>query len=150
MRRSLQGKLIISYLIIALITVLVVSAIIQLTSGQFMLNLVAEQQTALLKESAQTYYAAQGTLEVFFDYYVQASRVAPAQAQPGAPDNPPRISWLAWPGGYRISGRVAHAWVRAWTDRASRADPPHYSGRSKWNDGCLDFARYEVRVQAQC
>lgn len=40
MRRSLQGKLVLSYLIVALITVLVVSALIRLTSGQSLMNLV--------------------------------------------------------------------------------------------------------------
>ncbi len=73
MKRSLSGKLILSYLAVALITVLVVSAILRLTSGQFMLNLVAEQQTALLRESVQTYYGENGTLEGFFTYYMQSS-----------------------------------------------------------------------------
>lgn len=88
MKRSLQGKLILSYLAVALITVLVVSALIRLTSGQSLMNLVVEQQTALFKESAQTYYKSNGTMQGFFDYYMQTNLVAPwPEQQP--PDNPP-------------------------------------------------------------
>jgi hypothetical protein len=53
MRRSLQGKLIFSYLAVALITVLVVSALIRLTSGQSLMNLVMQQQTAILAERSK-------------------------------------------------------------------------------------------------
>ncbi len=49
MRRSLQSKLILSYLAVALTTVLVVSAVVWLTSGQSLMNLVVEEQTALLR-----------------------------------------------------------------------------------------------------
>jgi two-component system sensor histidine kinase BaeS len=72
MRRSLRGKLILSYLAVALITVLVVSAIIRMTSGQSLMNLVMQQQTALLNESVQTYYTTYGSLEGFFETYLQA------------------------------------------------------------------------------
>jgi len=66
MNRSLQGKLILSYLAVALITVLVVSTLIWLTSGQSLMNLVQGQQTALMKESVQAYYTANGTLDGYF------------------------------------------------------------------------------------
>lgn len=89
MRRSLQSKLILSYLAVALITVLVVSAIIRLTSGQFMLNLVAEQQTAALKESLQTYFSANGTLDGFIDNYQPVRSNEPPPTQPGDPGKPP-------------------------------------------------------------
>ncbi len=90
MKRSLQGKLILSYLAVALITVLVVSALIWLTSGQSLMNLVVEQQTALLKEAAQTYYTANGTMEGFLDYYNLVNRLQPKPApdNPDDPDNP--------------------------------------------------------------
>lgn len=88
MKRSLKGKLILSYLAIALITVLVVSALIRLTSGQFMLNMVAEQQTSLLKEAVQTYYTDYGTLDGFFNAYVARPDQIPAQ--PNAPEKPPQ------------------------------------------------------------
>ncbi|HEY9075540.1 MAG TPA: HAMP domain-containing sensor histidine kinase [Anaerolineaceae bacterium] len=93
MKRSLKSKLILSYLAVALITILVVSVFIRLTSGQSLNDLVVEQQTAMLKESAQTYYAEKGSLEGFFEYYLYSSRQAPAPGasaanQPPPPDNP--------------------------------------------------------------
>lgn len=89
MKRSLQGKLILSYLAVALITVLVVSVLVRVTSGQYMMNLVVEQQTAQLKQSAQTYYTANGTMEGFFDYYVRLNNFQPAPGQPGVPEKAP-------------------------------------------------------------
>ena len=78
MRHSLKVKLILSYLAVALITVLVVSVVIRLTSNQSLMNLVVEQQTAQITEAVQTYYTDNESLEGFFDYYLQVS-----QAQPG-------------------------------------------------------------------
>ncbi|HOD05447.1 MAG TPA: HAMP domain-containing protein, partial [Anaerolineaceae bacterium] len=91
MKRSLQGKLIFSYLVIALITVLVVSALIRLTSGQSLMNLVMEQQTAMLNEAVQSYYTENATLDGFFDYYLQQNRRDnPPPTQPdGVPDKGP-------------------------------------------------------------
>jgi two-component system sensor histidine kinase BaeS len=94
MRRSLQGKLVLSYLAVALITVLVVSAIIRLTSGQSLMNLVMEQQTTSLEESVQTYYASHGTLDGFFEADIQngAPQLEPppsGEIQPGGPNQPP-------------------------------------------------------------
>ncbi|HQN44344.1 MAG TPA: hypothetical protein PLA25_09430, partial [Anaerolineaceae bacterium] len=91
MKRSLQGKLIFSYLVIALITVLVVSALIRLTSGQSLMNLVMEQQTAMLNEAVQSYYTENATLDGFFDYYLQQNRRDnPPPTQPdGIPDKGP-------------------------------------------------------------
>lgn len=85
MRSSLKGKLILSYLAVALVTVLVVSVLIRLTSGQFMLNLVVDQQTALVKEAAQTYYSDHGTMDGFFESYQQISR-------PSAPTSPDQMA----------------------------------------------------------
>jgi two-component system, OmpR family, sensor histidine kinase BaeS len=85
MRRSLQVKLILSYLVVALLTVLVVSAIIQLTSGQSLMSLVMTQQTDLLKQTVQDYYTAHGSLDGFGDAYIQPDRSAPPQTQGGAP-----------------------------------------------------------------
>ncbi|MBN1372414.1 MAG: HAMP domain-containing protein [Anaerolineaceae bacterium] len=89
MKFTLQRKLILSYLAVALITVLVVSALIRLTSGQSLMNLVAEQQTARLKESIQEYYAATGTMDGFFEYYILTSQFRPEPAQSGFPSNLP-------------------------------------------------------------
>lgn len=90
MKRSLKTKLILSYLALALITVLVVSVVIRLTSGQNMMNLVVEQQTERLRESVQTYYTANGTLDGFFAYFMANSGIPqPGAPQPGAPVKPP-------------------------------------------------------------
>ncbi|HPH97187.1 MAG TPA: ATP-binding protein [Anaerolineaceae bacterium] len=77
MKRSLQVKLILTYLAVALITVLVVSALIRLNSGQSLMNLVVEEQTARLKEAVQTYYTTNGTLNGFADYFFQLNMIAP-------------------------------------------------------------------------
>lgn len=90
MRRSLQGKLILSYLVVALLTVLVVSALVWLTSGQSLMNLVMEQQTAQLKETVQDYYTSNGTLEGFSDYYFQMNRQGPPPPEPGGSASPPK------------------------------------------------------------
>ncbi len=89
MRRSLRIKFILSYLAVALITVLVVSALVRLTSGQSLMNLVAQQQTARLQESLTTYYTANGSLDGFFDYYMQTVPREPLPVQPGEPGQPP-------------------------------------------------------------
>ena len=70
-RTSLQSKLILSYLAIALITVLVVSVLIRVSSGRSLMNLVMGQQTALLNDAVQTYYVSNGDLNGFFEYYIK-------------------------------------------------------------------------------
>ncbi len=89
MKRSLQGKLILSYLGIALVTVLVVSAVVWLTSGQSLMSLVVEQQTALLQEAVQTYYTDNGSLDGFFDWYTHNNQPQLEPKQPDMPDKPP-------------------------------------------------------------
>ncbi len=74
MRRSLKGKMILSYLAVALITVLVVSALIWLTSGQSFMSLVMDQQTAALTQLVQDYYAENHTLAGFYKVYSQSSQ----------------------------------------------------------------------------
>ena len=69
MKHSLSKKLIFSYLAVALLTIFVVSVVIRLNSGTSLMELVVEQQTALLSESVKTYYSENGTLEGFFTYY---------------------------------------------------------------------------------
>ena len=68
-RTSLQNKLILSYLAVALITVLVVSLVVFFSSGRSLMNLVVDQQTAELKLAVQIYYAANNNLDGFSDYY---------------------------------------------------------------------------------
>jgi signal transduction histidine kinase len=89
MKRSLKAKLIISYLAVALITVLVVSALIRLTSGQSLMSLVVEQQTAAMAESLQNYYTENGSLQGFFEYYAQTGRSKPAPQHTTPNDRPP-------------------------------------------------------------
>lgn len=84
MKRSLKAKLILSYLAIALVTVLVVSVVIRLTSGQYLMNLVVQQQTALLQDAVQTFYTANGSLHGFFLSY----NPAPPDGQNPNPDQP--------------------------------------------------------------
>jgi signal transduction histidine kinase len=81
MNKSLKNKLILSYLVIAITTVLVVSVVVRLNSGQSLMNLVVEQQTAQMEEAVITYYTTNGTLDGFFDYYLQVSRPEPQPEQ---------------------------------------------------------------------
>ena len=77
MTRSLKGKLILSYLVVALVTVLAVSLVIWLTSGQSLMNLVVEQQTASLAEAAETYYQSNQTWKGFAEYFFQIEHSNP-------------------------------------------------------------------------
>lgn len=90
MKRSLRLKLIFSFLVVALVTVLVVSALIRLTSGQSLMNLVVEQQTAQLEEAVTSYYTANDSLDGFFHYYIQNRPYQPRPDDPAdlnkAPD----------------------------------------------------------------
>ncbi len=87
--RSLKGRLILSFLGVALITVLVVSALIRLTSGQSLMNMVVDEQTAYLEEMTQSYYINNGTLDGFFDYYSQTFQRKPDDSQqPWEPNKP--------------------------------------------------------------
>lgn len=88
MKRSLIGKMILSYLIVALLTVVVVSVLIRLNSGQSLMNLVVEQQTAQLSETVIDYYTSNGTLAGFSDYYAQITHPGDHSPQQGAPAKP--------------------------------------------------------------
>jgi two-component system OmpR family sensor kinase/two-component system sensor histidine kinase BaeS len=93
-RSSLQGKLIVSYLAIALLTVVVVSVFIRISYGRSLMNLVMGQQTALLSDAVQTYYQSNGSLNGFFGYYNQQNGNSPAPSQTGTPNKPPKNSQL--------------------------------------------------------
>ncbi len=71
MNKSLRLKLIFSYLAVALISVLIISIFIRINSSESLMSLVTDQQTALLEEEVQNYYESQGTLDGFYDYYLQ-------------------------------------------------------------------------------
>jgi two-component system sensor histidine kinase BaeS len=78
---SLKSKLVLTYLAVALTTVLIVSALIRLTSGQSLMNLVVEQQTASLNQQAQDYYLANGSWDGFYQSYLQFTRQRLASTQ---------------------------------------------------------------------
>ena len=88
MKRSLKTKLILSFIAVALLTVVIVSLVLSLTSGQSLMNLVREQQTAQLAESVEAYYASEGSLDGFFKYYLQPAIQRPDMQQPGGFDQP--------------------------------------------------------------
>jgi two-component system, OmpR family, sensor histidine kinase BaeS len=87
MKRSLSGKLILSFLAVALLTILVVSLVIRLNSGNSLFELVIEQQTALLSDSITTYYNANGTMDGYADYLQKTNpeifKYGKAAGQPG-------------------------------------------------------------------
>ncbi|MHC1782565.1 MAG: sensor histidine kinase [Anaerolineaceae bacterium] len=89
MNRSLKGKMILSYLAVALLTVLVVSALIRLTSNRTLMNLVVEEQTASLKVQVQEYYTANGSLDGFFNAYIQSNPYKPPPQQGNSYDKGP-------------------------------------------------------------
>lgn len=70
MKHSIKAKLILSYLAVALLTVLVVSVLIRVTSGQSLMNLVVQQETAELRNAVQIYYSEVGSLDGFANYYM--------------------------------------------------------------------------------
>jgi two-component system, OmpR family, sensor histidine kinase BaeS len=84
MKRSLSGKLILSYLAVALLTVLVTSLIIRLNSGRSLMELVVEQQTTFLSESVKTYYVENATLNGFMEYFQSTN---PDAMKPGKGGN---------------------------------------------------------------
>jgi signal transduction histidine kinase len=87
MKHSLKAKLILSYLIVAILTVSIVVIAIRLTSGQFMMNLVVDQQTAALQDSAVTYYENNGSMDGFFEYYLQSQHTQPQDINPDQMDD---------------------------------------------------------------
>lgn len=70
MKHSIKAKLILSYLAVALLTVMVVSVLIRVTSGQSLMNLVVQQETADLRNAVQIYYSEVGSLDGFANYYM--------------------------------------------------------------------------------
>ncbi len=91
MNKSLKLKLVFSYLAVALITVLVISVLIRLNSSQSLMNLVSEQQTAILEEEVQNYYKLQNTTVGFYDYYLQVDQGGGPKVQTD-PSGPPPLN----------------------------------------------------------
>lgn len=68
MNRSLRLKLIVSYLVIALISVVVIAVTLRMSSNERLLRLVVDKQAAVIKEDALTYFQENGTWAGFFEY----------------------------------------------------------------------------------
>jgi signal transduction histidine kinase len=79
---ALRTKLILSYLIVALLTILVVSVYIRYTSEQRLARLIEEQQTSSAKGAALTYYTATGSWQGFYDSLSQPAAEPTPQAEP--------------------------------------------------------------------
>ncbi len=69
MAKSLKGKLVLSYLAVALVTVLVVSVLIRFNSSRSLQNLVTDQQAATMQEAVKSYFSENGSLAGFHTYY---------------------------------------------------------------------------------
>ena len=82
MKCSLKTRLILTYLAVALVTILIVVLVIHFTSDQYLMNMVADQQFAQLSEAVQSYYSSNGNLDGFFDYYLGLQLPANHQAPP--------------------------------------------------------------------
>jgi signal transduction histidine kinase len=142
MTRSLKVKLILTYLAVALLTVLVVSALIRLTSGQSLMNLVVEEQTASLKTMAQEYYAANGSWDGFFEAYLQSARPQPGDALPPQPGDPAQRPPDGHPGG---DGRPFRG-VAGMVDAQNRAIFPSF-GVQIGQTVPMDRIRQKVAVE---
>jgi two-component system, OmpR family, sensor histidine kinase BaeS len=81
--------MILSYLAVALLTVLVVGVLIRLTSGQSLMNLVVGEQTSMLKQSVQDYYSENGKLDGFFDDFILRTQSTPRPPKPAGQNPPP-------------------------------------------------------------
>jgi len=68
LKPSLRIKLILSFLAVALLTILVVTLVVRLNSGNSLVELVIQQQTTTLSDSITTYYNANQTMTGYWDY----------------------------------------------------------------------------------
>lgn len=77
MKSSLRFKLIFSYLAVALVIIAAIFAIIRMTSGQTLMNLVVEQQTEFIRQLVVQYYEENGSLEGFNQIFSRPPFVGP-------------------------------------------------------------------------
>lgn len=68
MKLTLRNKLILSFLMVALLTILVVSVVVRLNSGNSLYTLVIQQQTATLNESITAYFNANQSMVGYGDF----------------------------------------------------------------------------------
>ena len=101
MKHSLKGKLILSYLAVALVTIAIVAMVTQFTSNQSLLDMFTDQQVAQLSESVSAYYTSNTSLDGFLEYYLNTQFSAPPQQ---SPDNFVQAPWRGTPRG--IAGLV--------------------------------------------
>ncbi|MAT45706.1 MAG: hypothetical protein CL609_25520 [Anaerolineaceae bacterium] len=88
MNRSLRLKLIVSFLMVALISVVVIAVTIRLGSNDRLLSLVVDKQAAVIKEDALTYFRENGSWTGFFDY-ISTNNKPPDLFREISPDNKP-------------------------------------------------------------
>ncbi len=81
MKNSLRSKLILSYLAVAVFTILAVVLVIRLTSDQSIRQMVVDQQVEALSTDLKNYYVENGDLEGFLGYY-WFSNVSPQNQSP--------------------------------------------------------------------
>lgn len=91
MNRSLKGKLILTYLAVALVTILIVTLVIRSTSDQSLTDMVVDQQVSQLSASVEEYYTANNSLDGFVYYYLRTNMVEDLpNPQDGSPQPPTR------------------------------------------------------------
>jgi Signal transduction histidine kinase len=83
MTHSLKGKLILSYLAVALVTIAIVVIVTQVSSNQSLMDMFTDQQVAQLSDSVSAYYTSNASLDGFLDYYLNTQFSAPPQQNPG-------------------------------------------------------------------
>ncbi len=88
MNRSLRLKLIVSFLVVALISVVVIAVTLRMSSNERLLRLVVDKQAAVIKEDALTYFQENGTWVGFFDY-INTNNKPPDLFREINPDNKP-------------------------------------------------------------
>ncbi|MEL7626266.1 MAG: ATP-binding protein [Anaerolineaceae bacterium] len=69
MKKSLRTKLIVSYLAVAIFTILAVSLVIRLTSDRSIRQMVIDRQVETISTALESYYKQEGNLQGFQTYY---------------------------------------------------------------------------------
>lgn len=90
MKKSLKARLILTYTAVALLTILTVVLVVQLTSDRSFKNMLIDQQVSSLSEAVISYYQQNDSLQGFSAYYILLMHRRPPSAQleqfpPGSP-----------------------------------------------------------------
>ena len=107
MRSSLRTKFILSFIVVALISIVVITLALRQSSSDRLLELVIDQQTAAMQEDALAYYAENGTWVGFLKYMGE---------EMGRPDvfrevNPNQIDDMRYDGDFPKDARALIALV---------------------------------------